>query len=153
MRILVDADACPVKEIIVRIARRYSIEVIMFVNTCHVINDGYSTVVTVDQHSDSVDYAIANSIKPGDIIVTQDHGLAALAMSPKNFVISQNGFIYDNSNIDSLISFRHESAKVRRSGGRTPNPKKRTAEEDEKFEKTLLEVIEKAKKRRRRKGI
>jgi hypothetical protein len=141
MRILVDADACPVKEIIVRTARRYSIEVIMFVNTCHVINDGYSTVVTVDQHSDSVDYAIANSIKPGDIIVTQDHGLAALVMSPKNFVISQNGFIYDNSNIDSLLSFRHESAKVRRSGGRTPNPKKRTAEEDEKFEKTLIKLL------------
>jgi len=141
MRILVDADACPVKEIIVKLARQNGIAVIMFIDTSHVINDGYSTVITVDQHADSVDYAIANSIKPGDIIVTQDHGLAAIAMSPKNFVINQNGFIYDNSNIEALLSFRHESAKIRRSGGRTPNPKKRTAEEDEKFEKILIEVI------------
>ncbi len=147
MRILVDADACPVKEIIVRIAQKYSIPVFMFIDTSHVLNDGYSTVVTVDQHTDSVDYAIVNSIKAGDIIVTQDHGLASLAMSPKNFVINQNGFIYDNLNIDSLLSFRHESAKIRRSGGRTPNPKKRTAEEDEKFEKILIEVIEGAKPR------
>lgn len=141
MRILVDADACPVKEIIVRTARQYSIEVIMFVNTCHVISDDYSTVVTVDCSYDSVDYAIANVVKPHDIIVTQDHGLAALVISPKNFVINQNGFIYDSSNIDALLSFRHESAKVRRSGGRTPNPKKRTDEENEKFEKKLIEVI------------
>ncbi len=145
MRILVDADACPVKEIIVRIASKYSIPVFMFIDTSHVLNDGYSTVVTVDQHADSVDYAIVNGIKAGDIIVTQDHGLASLAMSPKNFVINQNGFIYDNSNIDSLLSFRHESAKIRRSGGKTPNPKKRTNEEDEKFEKVLIEVIEGAK--------
>lgn len=144
MRILVDADACPVKEIIVTTARRRSIPVFMFADTSHIIDDGYSTVVTVDCHSDSVDYAIANSIKRNDIIVTQDHGLAALVMSEHNFVINPNGFIYDSSNIDSLLNFRHESSKKRRSGGRTPGPKKRTAEEDEKFEKTLKELMERA---------
>ncbi len=145
MRILVDADACPVKEIIVMTARRSSIPVIMFADTSHIINDGYSSVVTVDCHSDSVDYAIANSIKRNDIIVTQDHGLAALVMSADNFVLNPNGFIYDSSNIDSLLNLRHESSKKRRSGGRTPGPKKRAAEDDEKFEKALIELIEKAK--------
>jgi uncharacterized protein len=141
MRILVDADACPVKDIIIKLAKENSIDVIMFTDTSHVIDDGYSTVVTCDQHADSVDYTLVNSIKSGDIVVTQDHALASMAMSPKVVVINQDGFIYDASNIDLLLSIRHESAKIRRSGGRTPGPKKRTREDDEKFETLLKQVI------------
>ncbi|MCG8401890.1 MAG: DUF188 domain-containing protein, partial [Firmicutes bacterium] len=80
MRILVDADACPVKEIILKIAKQNNIPVIMAVDTSHEIHDDYSKVITVDKARDSVDIALINLIKPGDLVVTQDYGVAAMAL-------------------------------------------------------------------------
>jgi len=58
MQILVDADACPVKHIIVRLAKQHKISVTMLIDTSHVLDDGYSTVITVDKEADSVDFAL-----------------------------------------------------------------------------------------------
>ena len=73
-RILVDADACPVKEIILRMSKRREIPVTMVIDTSHELDDGYSTIITVDKGSDSADYAIANIATCHDIVVTQDYG-------------------------------------------------------------------------------
>lgn len=134
MRILVDADACPVKGIIIKIAKEYRLPVTMFVDTSHTLNDGYSEVVTVDKSRDSVDIALVNKVSKGDIVVTQDYGVAAMALPKGARAINQNGLIYSNDNIDKLLFERHLSQKVRRSGGRTSGPKKRTKEDDLRFE-------------------
>ncbi len=141
MKILVDADACPVKELIVRNARQYKKPVVMFIDTSHELQDGYSIVITVDKARDSVDIALANKILPGDIVVTQDYGVAAMALGKCAQVISQNGLIYTNENIDRLLFERHLGQKIRRAGGRTGNVKKRTKEDDKAFEEAFLRLI------------
>lgn len=142
MQILVDADACPVKEIIVNIAKQHSIPVLMIIDTSHELFDGYSTIITVDKARDSVDIKLINLLKKGDIVVTQDYGVAAMGLGKGAKVINQNGFIYSDSNIDRLLFERHLGQKVRKAGGRTNNAKKRTKEDNENFENALLMLLE-----------
>jgi uncharacterized protein YaiI (UPF0178 family) len=143
VKILVDADACPVKDIIVRLAKERSIPVIMFIDTSHVLDDGYSKVVVVEKGKDSVDIALINKVEKNDMVVTQDFGVATMAMSKKAYALNQNGLIFDESNIDRLLFERYLSQKVRRSGGRTSNARKRTTEDNEKFEKSFILLYEK----------
>lgn len=142
MRILVDADACPVKEMIVRMARGRGIHVIMICDTSHVIRDGYSEVITVDRERDSADLALANRLKPSDIVVSQDFGVAALALGKGCRVLNQDGMEYDAENIDRLLFERHLGQKVRRAGGRTKGMKKRKPEDDAAFEAALLHMLD-----------
>lgn len=141
MRILVDADACPVKDIIVRVAKKRGIPVTMLIDTSHILNDGYSEIITVDKAKDSVDFALIKRAKAGDIVVTQDYGVATMALTMKALALNQNGLIYSDKNIDSLLFERHMSQKIRRSGGRTSNPPKRSKENDEHFETALLKLL------------
>lgn len=137
LNILVDADACPVKQIIVKVAKEKKINVTMFIDTSHVIDDGYSEVVVVDKVRDSVDFALVNKVRKGDIVVTQDYGVAAMALAKGARAINQNGVIYSDDNMDKLLFERHISQKVRRSGNRVSGPPKRTKEHDEKFERAF----------------
>ena len=141
MQILVDADACPVKDIIVKFAKLHKLPVVMLVDTSHQLNDGYSTIITVDKARDSVDIALINLVKAGDIVVTQDYGVAAMALGKKAKVLNQNGLIYDDNNIDKLLFERHIGQKVRRAGGRTASIKKRIKENDEEFERALSNLL------------
>ncbi len=134
MQILVDADACPVKHIIVRLAKQHNIPVIMLIDTSHELNDGYSTVITVDKQADSVDYALMGLLTREDIVVTQDFGLAAMAIGKGAKAINQNGLIFTGENIDQLLMERHIGQKIRRGGGRTKGPAKRTKDDDARFE-------------------
>jgi len=142
MRILVDADACPVKEIILRMAKRRNIPVTMVIDTSHELDDGYSTVITVDKGSDSADYAITGMATRSDIVVTQDYGLAAMVLARNASALDQNGLIYTCDNIDSLLERRYIGQKIRRGGGRTKGPKKRTREDDERFEAALERMMD-----------
>ena len=146
MQILVDADACPVKEIIVRMAKQRKIPVIMLIDTSHEINDGYSRVITVDKEADSVDFALIGLLTAGDVVVTQDYGLAAMALGKKANVINQNGMIYTNDNIDRLLMERHVSGKIRRGGGKTKGPAKRTKADNDRFEMLFGELLCKSEK-------
>lgn len=141
MRILVDADACPVKEIILKIAKQKNISVIMVCDTSHEISDGYSTVITVDKAKDSVDIALINILTPGDLVVTQDYGVAAMALGKGAKALNQNGLIYSDQNMDLLLFERHLGQKVRRAGGRTTNARKRSKEDDQRFEGALVSLI------------
>ena len=143
MRIVVDADACPVKEIIVRLAKQRSIPVIMLIDTSHQYDDGYSTTITVDKQADSVDFKLMSLLTVDDIVVTQDFGLAAMVLGKGAKAVNQNGMVFINENIDKLLMERHIGAKVRRSGGRTKGPTKRTKEDNERFEATFIKNIEK----------
>ncbi len=141
MKILVDADACPVKDIIVKTAKQFRIPVTMLTDTSHELYDGYSNIITVDKARDSVDYALMKILSPEDIVVTQDFGLAAMVLGKGAKVLNNNGLIYTDHNIDKLLFERFLGQKVRRGGGRTTNHKKRTREDNEKFEAALLLVI------------
>lgn len=141
MRILVDADACPVKQIVVRVAREKGIPVTMFIDTSHLIDDGYSDVIIVDKQRDSVDLALANKAGTGDVVVTQDFGLAAMVLAKGARALNQNGMIYSDDNMDRLLFERHISQKVRRSGGRTSGPRKRTREDDDRFEAAYRRLL------------
>jgi len=141
MQILVDADACPVKQIIVRLAKQRGIPVTMLIDTAHELDDGYSTIITVDKQADSVDFALMGLLTRDDIVVTQDFGLAAMALGKGARVVNQNGLVFTNDNIDKLLMERHIGQKIRRGGGRTKGPPKRTKEDDERFEAALVSSL------------
>ncbi len=143
MKVIVDADACPVKEIIVRICREYNKEVIMVIDTSHILNSDYAKVITVDKGADSADIYLINLANRGDIVVTQDYGVAAMALGKGCMCLNQNGMIYNDGNIDSLLLSRHIGKKIRRSGGKINSVPKRTNEDDVNFEKTFIELIKK----------
>lgn len=143
MKILVDADACPVKEIILKEAKRRSIAVTMFIDTSHILCDGYSEVITVDKARDSADFALISRAKSGDIVVTQDFGVAAMALARGAHPINQNGLIFTCDNIDALLNERAISQKIRRSGGRTPNHPKRTAKNNDEFREKFVFLLNK----------
>jgi uncharacterized protein YaiI (UPF0178 family) len=146
VKILVDADACPVKEIIVRIAKQRGISVTMLCDTSHRLNDGYSKIITVDKQADSVDFALIGLLSFEDIVVTQDYGVAAMVLGKGARAVNQNGFVYTNDNMDRLLMERHIGAKVRRSGGRTKGPPKRTKEDNEKFEAAFSKLLDSEEK-------
>lgn len=145
MRIIVDADACPGKHMIEKAAKENNIEVIMYCDINHVLNSEYSKIKYVDSGFQSVDMYLINEAKKGDIIVTQDFGVAAMALGKGSFAINPKGNIYDDSNIDRLLFERHIGAKVRRSGGKTKNHKKRCIEDNERLYKNLVLLINKGK--------
>lgn len=140
-KILVDADACPVKSIIVEQAKIRNIPVIMICDTSHRLNDGYSTVFTVDKGRDSADLKLISLLKSSDIVVTQDYGVAAMALSKNARAINQNGLIYDVNNINQLLFERHMAQKVRRNGGKASNFKKRTKQDDDAFESAFISLL------------
>ena len=142
MKILVDADACPVKEIIVKHAKTCRLPVVMLLDTSHILNDGYSTVITVDKGHDSADLRLANLLEAGDLVVTQDFGVAALALGKRARAINQNGMIYNDSNMDQLLFERHRGHTVRRAGGRTTGAKKRTRQDDVDFERAFVRLLQ-----------
>lgn len=137
MKILVDADACPVKGIIEKVAKQNNIKVIMVIDTSHELKSDYSEIITIGKGKDAVDIALINITEKGDIVVTQDYGVATMALAKKAFAISQNGLIYNDNNIESLLFERHMSQRARRGGARAGKIKKRSAEDDKKFEQSL----------------
>ncbi|MEW9096306.1 MAG: YaiI/YqxD family protein [Clostridiaceae bacterium] len=143
MRIIVDADACPGKDIIEKAGKENNIPVIMYCDINHVINSDYSEIKYMDCGFQSVDMAIVNAVKEGDIVVSQDFGVAAMCLGKKAYPISPKGYIYSDKNIDRLLFERHLGAKVRRGGGKTSNPKKRNKEDDERLYNNLIYLIKK----------
>ncbi|GAB6150802.1 hypothetical protein Z965_09960 [Clostridium novyi A str. BKT29909] len=147
MRIIVDADACPGRNLIEKAAIENSVEVIMYCDINHELKSDYSEVRVVDSGFQSVDMKIINEAKENDIIVTQDYGVAAMVLGRKAFAISPKGYIYDDDNIDRLLFERHLSAKARRGGKKTSNPKKRTDEDNLRLYNNILKLINKAKEK------
>lgn len=141
MRILIDADGCPVVDLTVRLAKKYGIECTILCDTSHEFNrDGAKTVV-VEKGADSVDFKIVNLVGEGDIVVTQDYGLAAMCLARKAIPVSQNGMVYTDKNIDQLLFTRYVSKKIRNAGGRMKGPPKRTPEQDKAFETAFEKLI------------
>ncbi len=142
MKILIDGDGCPVIDIAISVAKKFNIEVVIMCDTSHIFNKEGAMTMVFSKGADSVDFALINYLEKEDVVITQDYGLAAMAMNKASYVINQNGMIYNDENIDRLLYSRHISKKIRKSGGKTKGPKKRTKEDDINFEKTLNEILE-----------
>lgn len=142
MRVLVDADACPVKNIILEESKKRNILVYMYFDNSHVYNDGYSKVIIVDKSKDSVDINIINDLKEDDIVVTQDYGLASLVISKNAKAINNNGLIFSNNNIDKFLFERFIGIKNRKAKIKTKNMKKRNQKMDNNFRTNFLKLIE-----------
>ena len=113
MKIYVDADACPVVAIVEQIAKEYEIPVTLLCDTNHVLYSDYSEVVTVGAGADAVDFKLVSLCHKGDIVVTQDYGVAAMILGKGAYGIHQNGKWYTNENIDRMLSERAEGDKKR----------------------------------------
>ena len=123
MRIVIDADGCPVVDIALKLGKAKGIECHIFCDTCHVFEkDGAETHV-VPKGADSADFAIANFVKCRDIVITQDYGLASMCLAKGAHVLHQDGWLYTADNIDALLLARYESRKYRASGGRAKGPR------------------------------
>lgn len=144
MKIVVDGDGCAGREVIEKVAKRNSIDVLIFCTINHMIRSDYSEVKIVDDGFQSVDMYVANATKNGDIVVTQDYGVAAMALGKGALAISPKGSIYDNENIDRLLFERHLHQKNRRVGGRSKGSSKRKKEDDDKLAYNLEKLILKA---------
>lgn len=150
MKILVDADACPVTRIVEKVAAENEIPVILLCDTNHVLRSDYSEVKIIGAGADAVDFALVNLCKKGDIVVTQDYGVAAMALGKKAYAIHQSGKWYTNENIDLMLMERHMAKEARRKTKKNhlKGPRKRTAEDDKRFEESFMRLLEKAKETR-----
>ena len=141
-QILVDADACPVVDETIAVAKRFGVPVTLITDTARGMQREGAETITVEKGSDSADFRLVNMVRKGDVVVTQDYGLAAMALSKGAYILNQNGSRYTNENIDGLLMSRHIGKKIRRAGGRTKGPSKRTKEQDERFVSALEALLQ-----------
>ncbi len=143
MQIYVDADACPVVSIVEDIAKKYNISVTLLCDTNHVLYSDYSEVIVVGAGADAVDYKRISICHKGDIVVSQDYGVAAMALGKGAYAIHQSGKWYTNENIDQMLMERHLNKKARRSSGKNhiKGPRKRTEEDDSRFAQSFEKLI------------
>ena len=143
MKLLIDADGCPVVDIAVRLARKYGAECLILCDTAHEFRKEGATTIMVSKGADSVDFALVNLVQKGDVVVTQDYGLAAMCLARGAVPVHQSGMVYTNDNIDALLHQRHAAQKIRRGGGRLKGPPKRGLEENRAFEQALENILNK----------
>ncbi len=143
MKIYVDADACPVVKIVEKIAEENKIEVCLLCDTNHVLQSNYSMIKVIGAGADAVDFALVNLCKSGDIVVTQDYGVAAMVLGKAAYAIHQSGRWYTNDNIDQLLMERHMAKAARRAKSKNhlSGPRKRTQEDDKQFEESFRKLI------------
>jgi len=143
MRILVDADACPVTKIVEKIAKEYAIDCVLLCDTNHVLYSDYSEVKIIGEGADAVDFALLNLCSKGDIVVTQDYGVAAMILGKGAYGIHQSGKWYTNENINQMLMERHLAKKARMGKGKKhlKGPAKRTEEDNRRFEESMRRLV------------
>lgn len=144
MELFIDADSCPVMDIALALAKQYGIPCTLLCDTAHVLDRDGAKIITVPKGADSVDFALVNLVRPGDLVVTQDYGLAAMCLSRRAVPIHQDGMLYTNENIDGLLFFRAAGKKARAAGKRTKGPARRTKDQDLAFAAALERLFQEA---------
>lgn len=142
MNVLIDADACPVVDIAVSLCREFQVLCILLCDTAHTIHRNGANTLIFDKGADSVDFALVNRVSPGDIVITQDYGLAAMCLAKRARVLHQDGWEYTQSNISGLLEQRHAARCFRAAGGRTKGPTKRTSAQNELFAQALRAMLQ-----------
>ena len=153
----IDADACPVTKDALACARRTGVHTVIVGNSTqnlerHIRREDPRTLeearrgfwvetLAVGVGADSADFAIVEALEPGDVVVTQDIGLASMVLGRDATAIGVRGRIYDKATIDMQLFIRHEEKKVRRAGGRTSGPAAFTDEDRERLKRNLTELL------------
>lgn len=150
MKVLVDADACPVVRQTEAVAKKHGVPVILLYDTNHVLQSDYSEVRIIGAGADAVDIALINICDPGDVVITQDYGVAAMALGRRAYAMHQDGWQYTDAIIDRLLLERHMSKRIRRSSHKAHlrGPHKRTEEDDKRFQEGLDALLRKINKLR-----
>ena len=143
MQIFVDADACPAVDIVETIAEKYNISTTLLCDTNHVLYSDYSEVIVVAAGADAVDYKLISICHKGDVVVSQDYGVAAMALGKGAYAIHQSGKWYTNENIDQMLMERHLNKKARRSSHKNhmKGPRRRTEEDDVRFAQSFEKLV------------
>ena len=142
MKLLIDGDGCPVVDATIRLCREFKIPCYLLCDTAHEFYREGAATLTFDKGADSVDFSLVNRVEPGDIVVTQDYGLASMCLAKKALPIHQDGWAYTDSNIEALLFSRHESRKLRQAGVRMRGPKKRTSDKNRAYEAFLRQLLQ-----------
>lgn len=145
-KVTIDADGCPVVLQSVKIAQEFNFIPVIYCDTSHEISIENVQTKIISKGMDAVDFAILKDVEKGDIVVTQDYGLAAMVLAKGAFCIDQNGREFTNENIDQLLFTRHLGQRIRAAGGRTKGPKKRDKEINAIYENKFRKVCEQVKK-------
>ena len=145
MKVLVDADACPkrVLQLCLEVGARYELPVWTVASFNHNINSDHHVIV--GNTSQEADIKVVNLAEKGDVVITQDWGLAAMVLGKQARCLSPGGREFRPEDMEFLLEEREIKAKHRRGGGRTKGPKKRTREDDITFEKKLEMIIQQLK--------
>ncbi len=140
-KVIVDADACPRSclRILKSLQGSWGYHLLTISSVDHQIESDHH--IMVGKGKDNTDLAVINNTRRGDIVVTQDWGLAALVLGKGAFAVSPTGRRFTEANIDFLLEERSIKAKFRRAGGRTKGPSARTARDDQRFERTFLALL------------
>jgi len=141
MKILLDADGSPVRKETVEIARQYRIPLYIISNVNHVIDEPYGKIVMVDHDPDAADFKILSITDKDSLVITQDYGLASLALAKEASVLHHNGWFFSNDNMEYLLNRRHLNQKARKKGARPPSEKPRSEEQNIQFKTTLESFV------------
>ena len=144
MKLLIDADGCPVTDITLALCRRFALPCLILCDTAHEFHREGAQTLVFDKGSDSVDFALVGRVNSGDIVITQDYGLASMCLARGARVLHQDGWEYTADNIDALLFQRHASRNHRAAGGRFKGPKKRSPSQDEAFRTALTKLLQTA---------
>ena len=144
MTVLIDADGCPVVDIAVKLCCNYQIPCLLLCDTAHILHREGADTLIFDKGADSVDFALVNRAKKGDIVITQDYGLASMCLGRQARVLHQDGWEYTAYNISGLMEQRHAAKKHRLAGGRTKGPSKRTKQQDDAFTTAFDTLLQQA---------
>ncbi|MEG0094245.1 MAG: DUF188 domain-containing protein [Erysipelotrichaceae bacterium] len=141
MNIWIDGDGCPVVNETIELALYYGIKVTIVCDYAHVYQNRDVEVILVDTGRDNVDYALLARCKAGDVVVTQDYGLAALVLSKQGYAINQYGQEYHDGNINELLTKRAMN-QVQRKHHKYSHIAKRTSGDDQKFIDGFMKLLD-----------
>lgn len=144
MELFIDADGCPVTDLAIRLAKQAGVPCTIVCDTAHELQKAGVRTVTVSKGADSADFALVNLVRRGDLVVTQDYGLAAMCLARGAVPVHQDGMIYTEEAMDSLLFFRAAARKIRHAGGRLKGPARRTKAQDQAFAQTLKRLLPEA---------
>lgn len=145
LTILIDADGCPVVDLTLETAAKYNVPVLILCDTAHQIQRNGAKTLIFDKGTDSVDFALVNRVHPGDVVITQDYGLASMCLARCARVLNQNGLEYTSENIEGLLFRRHENKKLLRAEKHPKGAPKRTKEQDLDYKYALEKILRELK--------
>lgn len=141
MRIVIDADGCPVVDEAIAIAKGFGLECLLLCDTSHRFEKEGARTLVFSKGADSVDFALVNLVQLGDVVITQDYGLAAMCLARGVRILNQDGMEYTAHNIEGLLLARHTAKKIRNGGGRLKGQAKRSPAQDKAFVSALHALL------------